>query len=470
VIAPRPRDTFLLHRSATTPAWPTIAFWTAAALAAALAGAFAATGHAILALAVASAAAFVPFVVVDLAAAMAGWVALLYVAHLAGRGVSAVAVMLLLGWVCTVVVLRRRPLRVVETDRSLFVFVLFFAGWLVMTLTWAQGAGRAAAAAAEWSAAALAFLVVATTLAGRRDARVIALGFLAGAVVSATVGFLGVGGPSGTRAAAYGHRLVAGGEDPNYQAAAFLAAMFLGGGLIGVYRRPAARAVVALALAVVAIAFVATESRGGLVALAVTLFVAFVLFPALRGRILVCALLAVAGLAAWLSSRPDALHRLTHLGGGAGRSDEWTVAWRIFSGHPLTGVGLGNFQLYEPRYVLEPGSLTSVKLIAETPLATHNTYLQLLAETGAVGLLAFLLVVFGSLYASWCAAHAFDALGEVGNANLARAVLLGTVGMLVAMFFISDGSDLRLWILFALGPVLLALSRPSSPRAESRRS
>jgi hypothetical protein len=36
--------------------------------------------------------------------------------------------------------------------------------------------------------------------------------------------------------------------------------------------------------------------------------------------------------------------------------------------------------------------------------------------------------------------------------------MLGTVGMLVALFFISDGDDLRLWVLMAMGPALLTLA------------
>jgi hypothetical protein len=34
---------------------------------------------------------------------------------------------------------------------------------------------------------------------------------------------------------------------------------------------------------------------------------------------------------------------------------------------------------------------------------------------------------------------------------------MGTIGMLAAIFFISDGFDWRLWILLGLGPALLAL-------------
>jgi len=41
-------------------------------------------------------------------------------------------------------------------------------------------------------------------------------------------------------------------------------------------------------------------------------------------------------------------------------------------------------------------------------------------------------------------------------------VLLGTLGMLAADFFLSGGHDTRLWTLLALGPALLAASTAPS--------
>jgi putative inorganic carbon (hco3(-)) transporter len=171
-------------------------------------------------------------------------------------------------------------------------------------------------------------------------------------------------------------------------------------------------------------------------------------------------LIAAAGLVVYLQFQPSALDRLTHLsGGGSGRQDVWTVAWRIFRAHPLVGIGLDNFTVFEPRYALDPGRLTDVRVIVETPVIVHNTYLQLLVETGPIGLVALLIVVLISLRASWLAARRFDALGRGDYANLARAVLIGTIGILAADFFISNGNDFLLWILFALGPVMLTLAK-----------
>jgi O-antigen ligase len=91
----------------------------------------------------------------------------------------------------------------------------------------------------------------------------------------------------------------------------------------------------------------------------------------------------------------------------------------------------------------------------------HSVYLQLLAETGVIGLTLFLVVVAGCLRAALVAGRRFDDLGERAMAGLARAAFVAMVGMLAASFFISNLTDRRMWILLALGPILLALaSRP----------
>jgi len=240
--------------------------------------------------------------------------------------------------------------------------------------------------------------------------------------------------------------------------------MFLCPGLWPVARSRVARVSLLLAFTSVAVGFFATQSRGGLISLAFAAAAGFVLLPRQRKRLLGLAGAASVGLGVIATVNPGAVSRITDFGGGSsGRTDIWAVAWKIFTDHHWVGIGLSNFQTVEPRYALRSGELKRADLITEAPHLVHNVYLQLLTETGAIGLLIFLCVIAGCLRASWLAARQFDMIGRLGYGDLARAVLMAEIGMLSAQFFISDGEDLRLWILLGLGPVLLSLARRTQP-------
>jgi hypothetical protein len=126
--------------------------------------------------------------------------------------------------------------------------------------------------------------------------------------------------------------------------------------------------------------------------------------------------------------------------GGSGRSDNSTVAWRVFEDHPMAGAGL-NFGVVAKDYLRRPGALQRGDLTADKSHVMHNTYLQLM----------------------------FEAQGESGLEALARAVLVAAIAIPAAGFFISSGVDRRLWILFGLGPSLLHVASRSSARASRAR-
>jgi O-antigen ligase len=144
--------------------------------------------------------------------------------------------------------------------------------------------------------------------------------------------------------------------------------------------------------------------------------------------------------------------------GGTGRTDIWKVAISVAEDNPIVGVGIGNFSVHSPRYVDDLGPLERVDLVAEQLLVTHNAYLELLVETGIVGLLLFLTVVVGSLTAAWRAARLADLIGERSLAILAQSVFVATVAFRAGAVFISSGYDERLWVLLGLGPALLAIA------------
>jgi len=372
-------------------------------------------------------------------------------------------VLVLLGWIGMFITRSARSGVLREHSRLLLTLALL-AVWLSLSVLWATNAYEAENGLQGWLLPIVAFVVVLTTPRSPRDVAIIAVAFIIGAVASVAFGTATGALSSAAARAGEAGRFTGGGGDANVQAAGFLVAMFLCPGLWPVARSRVARVSLLLAFTSVAVGFFATQSRGGLISLAFAAAAGFVLLPRQRKRLLGLAGAASVGLGVIATVNPGAVSRITDFGGGSsGRTDIWAVAWKIFTDHHWVGIGLSNFQTVEPRYALRSGELKRADLITEAPHLVHNVYLQLLTETGVIGLLIFLCVIAGCLRASWLAARHFDVIGRLGYGDLARAVLMAEIGMLSAQFFISDGEDLRLWILLGLGPVLLSLARRTQP-------
>ncbi len=450
------------------PQIPPAAIVVTAILAAVVCGRFFADGHTKYAAALVLIAVYGPLVFFDLPAAFALWTAVLYIKDIRALSVgpNAMGVLVGLGFI-GIFVTRVRTLPVFRQQRRLIIGTALLVLWLTLSIAWAPAPGVAATEAGYWWLGALAFLIVMTTPTSPRAIGLIALAFVIGATLAAVIG-LASGGLSTatdsvgqTTQTVVNGRLTGGGGDPNVQAAGFIAAMFLAMGLYNVYRRRAARIGLIAAFMLITVAFFATESRGGLLALGVSTIAALVLFPDQRRRILgfVMVGVVIAGIAT--AAQPGSLSRITDFGGGtSGRSDIWAVAVKVFEQHPLVGVGLDNFQVVEPRYALLHRTVTRVQYITgSTPYRVHNTYLQVLAENGIIGLVAYLAFLIASLRAALLAARLLESMGYRSYAYLARSSMMGTLGFLTAIFFFSDGDDWRIWILLGLGPALLALAR-----------
>lgn len=149
-----------------------------------------------------------------------------------------------------------------------------------------------------------------------------------------------------------------------------------------------------------------------------------------------------------------------------GRLLVWRLTADMIGEHPLTGVGAGNFPVRIQEYYDTPGIDLSV-LQADNWLRPHNDFLQVFAEKGILGLIAFLaifVVACGSLVST--IRHATDAW----NARL--AVFLG---MAFAAYLVCSGFDfplervshqVTLAVLLAAATVLRreSLPRPSPAR------
>ena len=454
------RPTFRERAIPHPPPWLIIA---AAVLSSAMVGRLLADGRMKFGLALVMAACYAPLVLFNLAAALAVYVAILFFQDLSvlSAAPNAIGVLVGLGWIGAFLG-RRGALVAIGENRKLLLRIIIFCGWLTLSITWADHPGPAGTEVGYWWLAAFAFLITLTALTTAREIRYVALAFVAGSVISVLIGVASGGlqaSADTVNQTAIQGRFTGGGGDPNVQAAGYVATMFLIMGLIPIYRSRAIRFSLIAAFALVTVGFLATQSRGGLLALVAATVVAMIVAPRYRRRILGLGAIVGVAVAVLLATQPGALSRITNFGGGSsGRGDLWRVALDVFHDHPLAGVGAGNFEAVEAHFVLRPGAISRIQYLVDVPHLVHNTYLQLLAETGVIGLALYLVVVIGCLRAAWQAVRRFEARGLPQLADLARAVLMGTVAMLVALFFISDGDDLRLWVLLALGPALLTLA------------
>jgi O-antigen ligase len=104
-------------------------------------------------------------------------------------------------------------------------------------------------------------------------------------------------------------------------------------------------------------------------------------------------------------------------------------------------------------------------LIVDTPKVAHNIYLEQWAELGIVGAAMFLGIFAFALGCGIRAATAFARRGDRSMELLSRSVVVATIGMLAAAFFVSLQYDKPIWLMLSLGPCLLSLSRrPAAAR------
>ena len=436
---------------------------TAAGLTALLIGALMALG-AQLAVALLAAAFYAPIALMNLPLGLALWFPSVFISYLPGLGnaTHAAAVFLGIAWLGTFAA-RGRSVGVPGGGQHLALAVGLLV-WLLVSLAWAEVPGDSLWGMYMWTPPVLLFAMVVTRVRTEQHIRWLVIAFIAGATISVLIG-LAMNGLSSSASAIdtatrQEGRLQGGAGDPNVLAAGIVPAIVLAIALAVGVRTTAARIALGLTAFVLAAGLAATESRGGLIAMVITLAAAIVVAKGRRAAIVAVTALLIGTAGLWFVNSPSGLERMTTFdGGGNGRSDLWAVGADMARDHPLFGVGLSNFQDRARDYVTRPRELQFVELIAENPHVAHNTYLQLVAETGIVGLLLFLAVVGACMQTALRAAARFDARGNDAQATLARAVFVGILAVMAASVFLTNGHDSRLWLLMGLAVALYGLSK-----------
>jgi O-antigen ligase len=156
---------------------------------------------------------------------------------------------------------------------------------------------------------------------------------------------------------------------------------------------------------------------------------------------------------------PVALETITSQDNVGNRQSLWAFADRTIRDHPINGVGAGNWVLAASSYSATDLNLPRADLIGKPGQLVHNSYLQVTAELGLVGLTLFLAVIVGALLSIVRAVGIFRLLGEWELEMLGRALLIGLIGLLTAYTFATNQYEKQLWLLLGLGPALLLIAR-----------
>lgn len=425
-----------------------------------------------LAIAASFSAAFVILVIADLAWGLAlfTFVAFLEIVPFGGPALSfskLLGGLLLVSWLAVMTAQRVKvDLAVV---RPACVILACLLGWIALSSTWAEDPALSRALLGRIALNAMMFVIILTAVSERRVGIRLVIAFVLGALVAALYGFAA---PSQFQAT-YG-RLESAALDPNELAAVLVpACMICMFAAIGLTKRPGIRLLAAGTGIICGATVALTVSRGGLVALAVALVVAFFVAGKWRWRIgLIAATIGAAMFIyfAGFASPAEVEHLKSTTQGDTrvkeGRVTIWEVAWRIAEQNPARGIGAGNFQVASRHYVLEAGSAPRSDLIIDTPLVVHNTYLEFLAELGIPGLVAWLALLGFCLGSLIRAARSFKRQGDFEMELIARGLFAALAGLLVADFFISDQFGKALWILLALGPAMLIIARRAASSAD----
>jgi O-antigen ligase len=380
--------------------------------------------------------------------------------HLPGSlGVGAtlakpVGAMVAVAWLARAVG-RRGEVPLLPRDRPvLFWGVVAFVAFGLFSSLWATSAGATFSDLGRLFQVVVLMLVAYTAAASRGGYRVVVGSYLGASAVTSVFSIAtGAYGQNGRLGVLF---------DPNYFAASLVPAILVSLFLLLSPRSRNARLFAGAICAVDLAALLLTQSRGGLAGLGVALVAGVVVAGSLRPRVVAVVLVCAAAAVGYFGFAGP-----SHVtsGSSSGRADEWKLAARVAESHPIAGVGLGNYGVVEPSYATQPFDLQHVQYVVTFRQRAHNTYLEVAAEMGIVGLLLIVGILAGAVR---------SAARELGRFALAadpfemwvRGLIAGATGMFTAYAFLSAQWEKQLWLVLALLAVTSALV--SSPRAASR--
>jgi probable O-glycosylation ligase (exosortase A-associated) len=199
-----------------------------------------------------------------------------------------------------------------------------------------------------------------------------------------------------------------------------------------------------------ALTVVFTHSRGGFLALAaVTLY----MLARSKRRVAAAVMISMAVTFGTQFVSEEYYERLSTIlnyesdGSAQGRLNAWEASYHMANDYPLVGVGLDNFTLLFQHYAPDP----------EDVHVAHNTYLQILAEAGYIGLILYLLLLVTALWSMESAGRKARALGYAWAESGARYLSASLVAFMVGGMFLNRAHFDLTYHVMILGACLLRI-------------
>jgi O-antigen ligase len=212
------------------------------------------------------------------------------------------------------------------------------------------------------------------------------------------------------------------------------------------------RMLAVLALFLGAVGLVLTMSRGGWLSAAMALtFLCVAAWRRGRLSLLVPAALLLSGLSVFLLFSQMITERLSQDDRGAAlsRLPLMSMSFRMFEAAPLLGVGPNNQTVAMRPYA------QSAAFRGGFIYVVHNRYLQVMVETGIVGLLAFLFFLLSTLRCGWRAW-----IRDTGNLSaVALGLTAGLLGVLIHMNMDTFSGRFQVQQLWLVAGLMIALAR-----------
>jgi len=125
-------------------------------------------------------------------------------------------------------------------------------------------------------------------------------------------------------------------------------------------------------------------------------------------------------------------------GSASGRLHAWGVAWAMSMDNPMIGVGYQNFVVFFRKYDKTPKDEWQRGKSVKSVRVAHNSYLQLVAETGWPALICFMMILLGSIRLLWRIQKTVKARdGPLWAFHYATAIEISLIGFVVGATFLN---------------------------------